>query len=140
MICIKCGSQKTRITNSRHGKKSASTWRRRQCKECKYIYTTYEEPALDQIKVVSDKSSAPFSHAKLMISLAGCFEHTPTSRAEKTEALSKTIETKLINSGNETSPQTICEASYGVLKHFDRLASVQYAAKHVSRLGRYLRT
>lgn len=139
MICIKCGSQKTRITNSRHNKKSATTWRRRQCKDCDYIYTTYEEPALDQITTVSDGGSTPFSHAKLMISLASCFEHTPTTRAESAEALAKTVEAKLIQKGFETSPQAICGASYQVLKNFDRLASVQYAAKHPSKLRHYLR-
>lgn len=139
MICIKCGSHITSIINSRHNKKSATTWRRRQCKDCRYIYTTYEEPALDQITIVSDKSSNPFSHAKLMISLAGCFEHTPTTRAECAEALAKTVESKLIQNGFETSSQAICEVSYQALKNFDHLASVQYAAKHPSKLGSYLR-
>lgn len=139
MICIKCGCQNTRVTNSRHNKKSASTWRRRQCKDCSYTYTTYEEPALDQIKVISGRDSTSFSHAKLLISLAGCFEHTPVSRGEKAEALARTIETKLINDGNQTSSQTISETSYTALKHFDRLASVQYAAKHSGALKHYLR-
>lgn len=139
MICIKCGCQNTRVINSRHNKKSATTWRRRQCKDCGYVYTTYEEPALDQITIVSDSGSTPFSHAKLMISLAGCFEHAPLTRAESAQALAKTVEAKLIQNGFKTSPQAICEASYQTLKNFDRLASVQYAAKHPSKLKRYLR-
>lgn len=129
----------TRVINSRHNKKSSTTWRRRQCKDCGYIYTTYEEPALDQIATVSDGGSTPFSHAKLMISLASCFEYTPTKRAESAEALAKTIEAKLIQNGFKTSPQAICEVSYQALKNFDRLASVQYAAKHSSKLRHYLR-
>ncbi len=139
MICIKCGQNNTQVINSRQNKKTATVWRRRRCKECSCIYTTYEDIALDQIEVDSGKNSLPFHHAKLLISIAGCFEHQPQKRAENAEALAKTVEAKLLQNGAKTTPQAICEVVYTSLKHFDRLASVQYAAKHPAHLKRYLR-
>ncbi len=139
MICIKCGQNNTQVINSRQNKKIATVWRRRRCKDCGHTYTTYEDIALDQLLVVSDKARLPFHHTKLLISIASCFEHVPKKRAENAEALTKTVEAKLLQKGTETSPQAICEAVYISLKHFDRLASVQYAAKHPSHLKHYLR-
>lgn len=139
MICIKCGHNSTEVTNSRHNKKTSTVWRRRRCKECKHTFTTYEDVALDQIQVVSNIGTTSFHHAKLLISIASCFEHIPAKRTENAEALAKTIEAKLIQSGVKTTPSAICEAVYGSLKHFDRLASVQYAAKHPTYLKKHLR-
>ena len=139
MICIKCGHNNTAVTNSRQNKKTSTVWRRRQCKDCGHIFTTYEDVAMDQIQVTSENSSVAFHHTKLLISIANCFEHMPAKRAENAEALAKTIEAKLIRSGTKTSPQAICKAVYDSLKHFDRLASVQYAAKHPIHLKKHLR-
>ncbi len=94
---------------------------------------------MDQIQVTTDSSSDPFHHTKLLISIANCFEHMPLKRAENAEALAKTIETKLVRSGTKTSPQAICKAVYDSLKRFDRLASVQYAARHPIHLQKHLR-
>jgi transcriptional repressor NrdR len=139
MICIKCGHNNTSVTNSRQNKKNSTVWRRRQCKDCKCVFTTYEEVAIDQIEVLSGTRANPFYHAKLLISIANCFEHIPTRRAENAEAIAKTVEAKLIQSGIKTTPQAICEAVYASLKHFDKLASVQYAARHPNNLKKHLR-
>lgn len=139
MICIKCGQNNTSVINSRQNKKTATVWRRRRCKDCGHTYTTYEDVAIDQINVVYKGATAPFHHTKLLISIASCFEHMPIKRAENAEALSKTVEAKLVQKGTETSPEAICGAVYTCLKQFDRLASVQYAAKHPSYLKKYLK-
>lgn len=139
MICIKCGQNNTSVINSRQNKKTSTVWRRRRCKDCGQIYTTYEDVALDQIQVMSDKNTLPFHHAKLLISIANCFEHIPAKRAENAEALAKTVEAKLLHAGSKTTPTAICEAVYASLKHYDRLASVQYAAKHPIYLKKHLR-
>ncbi|MDO8335652.1 MAG: hypothetical protein Q7T74_02620 [Candidatus Saccharibacteria bacterium] len=139
MICIKCGRNNTSVINSRQNKKTSTVWRRRKCKDCGQIYTTYEDVAIDQILVISDIDSLPFHHAKLLISIANCFEHIPVKRAENAEALAKTVEAKLLYAGNKTTPEAISVAVYASLKHFDRLASVQYAAKHSIYLKKHLR-
>ena len=95
---------------------------------------------MDQIRVVSDEATLPFHHTKLLISIANCFEHIPVKRAENAEALAKTVEAKLLHAGDKTTPEAICEAVYASLKHFDRLASVQYAAKHPIYLKKHLRS
>lgn len=141
MFCIYCGQTNTQVTNSRQKKKSPTVWRRRCCKGCSETFTTYENVALDQLKVVSSGKKltpTPFSHAKLLISLAGCFDHKQKKRPEIAEALSKTIETKILRAGQQTTKRAICEISYDVLRHYDHLAGVQYAAKHADVLGKNL--
>ena len=138
MICIKCGQNNTSVINSRQNKRLLRCGAGVAAKIAG-IYTTYEDVAIDQIKVISKNKAMPFHHTKLLISIANCFEHMPAKRAENAEALSKTIETRLVQEGTETSPEAICGAVYVCLKQFDRLASVQYAAKHPTYLKKYLK-
>lgn len=139
MICIKCGQNNTQVVNSRQNKKAASVWRRRRCRECGCTYTTYEGISLDQIEVLSDSTTVPFHHTTLLISIASCFEHSTDQRAKYAEALTKTVEEALVQSGAKTSTKAISEATYEVLKRFDSIAAVQYAAHHSKHLSRYLR-
>lgn len=135
MFCVKCGYTTTRIINSRQRPKSLSVWRRRQCSKCRYVFTTYESVALDQILVLDkDDKQRAFSHTKLLISLYKCFEHASDKRVQYIEDLTRTIENKILENGATTSPREICEISFSVLKNFDRLASIQYAAQHAEIL------
>lgn len=139
MICIKCGQSSTQIINSRQNKKTASVWRRRRCKMCGCTYTTYEGISLDQIEVLSENSTTPFHHTTLLLSIASCFEHKTKEKAKNAEALTKTIEEALVKDGTKTSTKAISEIAYEVLKRFDSIAAVQYAAHHPDYLSRYLR-
>lgn len=52
MICFHCGKNYNRVLNSRDTKKSTQIWRRRQCLNCKEVFTTYEMVDLSYLKVV----------------------------------------------------------------------------------------
>ena len=139
MICIKCGHRKTAITNSRYFATKHQTWRRRQCTQCGTIFTTYESLSLDQLTVEGE----PFQEVRLLLSISRSLEHHTGQRAVTTQELTHTVIDKLITHITSTSGElqkaVIAEITYTTLKHYDRLASVQYAARHSSHLKKYLR-
>ena len=57
MVCIYCGGE-TKVTNSRLQKRNNQVWRRRQCLECKGVFTTHEAVDLSSALLI-DKSGAP---------------------------------------------------------------------------------
>ncbi len=139
MFCINCGQKTTQVINSRQNTKIPHVWRRRKCKQCNFVFTTYESIALDQLRVaLSGDQEIDFSHVVLLMSIARCFKRSDAS-VETAEALCRTIESQLLKEGQKTSPEAICEVSYGVLKHFDHIVALQYAAHHTRILGKHLR-
>lgn len=133
MICINCFHIKTSVINSRPHKKQSSVWRRRHCSRCSSTFTTHERVALSDQRTVlgSDGSQQPFNLGRLIISLHQAFAHMPDNGKKDTLWLAHTIETLLVaqTTGNITTEQ-ITHTAYGVLKKYDELAAVQYAAQH----------
>lgn len=69
MRCPKCGSDDTRVIDSRMQEAANATKRRRECKACGYRFTTFER-CEDQIEVVkSNGSTQPFDRNKLLVGL-----------------------------------------------------------------------
>lgn len=129
---------KTKVTNSRPHKKTAGTWRRRHCQNptCGITFTTYEKPALDESIAVhyghdnDSKTSAPFSLSKLTLSIAGSFSHDQAARQLHSLPLAETVEQLLISQVQQPSADDIAATTHQVLKRFDELAALQYAATH----------
>jgi transcriptional regulator NrdR family protein len=138
MICVNCFHGKTKVSNSRPHKKAAGTWRRRQClnPNCGITFTTYEKPALDELIAVhygsgdDSKTSAPFSLSKLTLSIAGSFSHDQAARQLHSLPLAETVEQLLISQVKQPSADDIAATTHQVLKRFDELAALQYAATH----------
>lgn len=136
MICVNCFHGKTKVTNSRPHKKQSETWRRRQCESCRTIFTTYEKPALDEGVAVhyptgSKKGvTAPFSLSKLTLSIAASFTHDNAARQLNSLPLAETVEQQLISQVTQPSADDIAAVTHAVLKRFDELAALQYAAAH----------
>jgi transcriptional regulator NrdR family protein len=133
MICINCFHIKTSVANSRPHKKQPSVWRRRTCAHCRTTFTTHERVALSDQRQVSDGKSqmSPFNIGRLIISVSRAFSHDPSRGKGDALWLAQTIETSLVTqtSGNLTTDQ-LAHMTYGVLKKYDELAAVQYAAQH----------
>lgn len=133
MFCINCFHIKTSVVNSRPHKKQPTIWRRRQCVKCHTIFTTLERVAItDQREVHSaDNSSHPFNIGRLVISISQAFTHNIHSSKYDSLWLAQTVEATLIaqTRGDLTTDQ-IGHTTYNVLKKYDELAAVQYAARH----------
>lgn len=131
MICINCFHRNTSVVNSRPHKKEYSVWRRRKCEKCGTIFTTLERPSLSHnVPVASDDGSQPFNLGRLVVSIAESFTHAPAVGKAHALSLAETVEGTLISQLREISKEDIEAATHQVLKRFDELAALQYAAKH----------
>lgn len=133
MFCIFCFHKKTAVTNSRPHKKSAQIWRRRQCNDCKKIYTTYERPALhEEVQVINTRQEKSFFNTgRLYTDIVSCFEHASESRHDDTFWIARTIEDAVSTAGKlAITTSELKNITYEVLTKFDPLAGVQYAARH----------
>lgn len=131
MICVNCFHTKTDVANSRPHKKQPTIWRRRQCRKCGAVFTSYERAALNNIPVLqhSGKTTA-FSIGKLTISIARSFVHDKEKADYASHDLAQTIETKLLLRGKSLSSDDIAAITHATLQQFDPIAALQYAAAH----------
>lgn len=135
MICIYCLHQKTTTPNSRPHKAAPVTWRRRACPQCHNIFTTYERPSLEDVTIVSDASLThpqKFSLGELAHSIYDALPHSK-SRANDSYELARSVELHIIKKYDIFSPITrrvLAKESYEIVKRFDAVAGLQYAAQH----------
>ena len=132
MFCINCFHTNTSVANSRPHKKQPSVWRRRKCSKCGTIFTTYERPSLADNTPISlpDGGKDTFNLGRLILSIAGAFTHNPTEGQYNALWLAQTVEDTLSTQRTSITPQDIEATTHQVLKKYDELAAVQYAAKH----------
>lgn len=132
MFCVNCFHKSTTVTNSRPAKKQPSVWRRRRCPKCGTIFTTYERPSLAENKPVQLPSGGTdtFNLGKLILSIAKAFTHEPKGAEYHALWLAQTVEDTLSSQRQTITPEDIEATTHDVLKKFDELAAVQYAARH----------
>lgn len=143
MFCINCFYPSTKVTNSRPSKKEPAVWRRRQCIKCGSIFTTRERPSLADTTEIqrSDGNKEPFSLSRLTLSIAKAFAHSGRDARYNSLPLAQTIEATLASQREVITLGDIEATTHSVLKRYDELAAVQYAAQHqlissVRRRGR----
>lgn len=76
-----------------------------------------------------------------MLSMSRSFSHAPHQAAQSALWLAQTVEDKLVLHQGDLTTNDILTTAHQVLKHFDELAALQYAAQHqlissVRRRGR----
>lgn len=131
MICINCFHEKTRVTNSRQHKKHPSVWRRRKCEKCQTVFTTKELPAAENLQILQrDKSNSPFNIGKLVISIGRSFQHNKRLADQYSYDLALTVQEILITQARHPSIDEVSVITHRVLKRFDQMAALQYAAQH----------
>lgn len=133
MVCPHCLHKKTEIYNSRPAEKSATVWRRRKCSACHKVFTTQEYAKLDSIwKVQSGSKKAPYSRAKLALSILRACDHRKNELT--VWYLFEAAEQKLFpiaaSAGDFLTTQQIMEVVLALLKNFDAVAYVKYLSYH----------
>ena len=132
MNCPKCFHAKTKVYNSRYAKERNQTWRRRQCLNCKLLFTTREYVELEGIIKVRRNNDAtePFSRTKLLLSLAKALSHHTT--AESASSVAATVEKRLLEHADDDSipVETIMLTCLQVLRRFDTKAYLRYLAEY----------
>jgi transcriptional repressor NrdR len=130
MRCPKCGSRDDKVIDSRQSREGLSIRRRRECLECGYRYTTYEEIERTDLRVIKrDRSHEPFDRRKLVNSLAKAFEKRSTSLLVLEQAVDEIIH-DLETAGREVTSEQIGKRVLAKLRDLDEVAYLRYASVH----------
>ncbi len=152
MRCPKCGSRDDKVIDSRQSRDGLSIRRRRECLDCSFRYTTYEEIERTDLRVIKrDRSHEAFDRRKLVASLAKAFEKRSTSLMVLEQTVDDIIH-DLETSGREVTTEQIGRSVLARLRDIDEVAYLRYKSVHqnfrdatefvdaVQALGRRIRT
>lgn len=135
MVCVLCGND-TKVVNSRPQRRANQVWRRRQCLNCKTVFTTEESIDYAATWRVQTQQGAlqPFSRDKLFMSLYRACEHRKSALTDA-GGLAETIISNLGVSANNTLITTpvIAQTAIVALNRFDKTAAAVYQAFHPYR-------
>lgn len=130
MRCPKCGSRDDKVIDSRQSRDSSSIRRRRQCLNCGYRFTTYEEIERSDLRVVKrDRTHEPFDRHKLVGSLAKALEKRSVSLVTLEQVVDEIVH-ELETSGREVSSAQIGTKVLEKLREIDEVAYLRYASVH----------
>ena len=110
MRCPYCGSENSRVVDSRPAEDNNAIRRRRQCDECGKRFTTYEKIETEPLSVIKKDKTRQVSMGQI-------------------EAAIDEIETKIYNMGTrEVETSVIGEMVMDKLKDLNEVAYVRFAA------------
>ena len=129
MRCPKCRCVEDKVIDSRTSREGATIRRRRECLECHYRYTTYENVEQPILMVVKrDDRREEFSREKLMAGIRRACQKRPVSE----EAIGAMVEGIILDLANgfdgEVSGKDIGARVMEGLRSLDPIAYVRYAS------------
>ena len=129
MKCIYCGSEESKVIDSRACEDSNSIRRRRECLGCAKRFNTYETIEVTPIMVVkSNGNRERFSTSKMKSGILKSCEKRPVSISDIDKLVSD-IEKKVYNSmEEEISSKVIGEYVMEGLKELDEVSYIRFAS------------
>jgi transcriptional repressor NrdR len=129
MRCPKCGCQDDKVIDSRASREGATIRRRRECIQCAYRYTTYEQIERNKLMVIKrDGRREDFAREKLADGIQKACQKRPVAQ-EQIDDLVDQIVDDLSNSHDREVPcQAIGERVMAGLRGLDPVAYVRYAS------------
>ncbi len=129
MKCVYCGSEESKVIDSRACDDSNSIRRRRECLGCGRRFNTYETIEVTPIMVVkSNGNRERFSSTKMKNGILKSCEKRPVSISDIDKLVSD-IEKKVYNSmEEEISSQVIGEYVMEGLKKLDEVSYIRFAS------------
>lgn len=128
MKCPVCGSEESRVVDSRPTENSTIR-RRRECLACKHRFTTYEVIEVVPLFVIKKNGTKEvFDRKKLYAGLLkSCYKRPVTS--EQLEAVVDEIENELMNSlRTEVTSEEIGNRAMDKLRELDEVSYVRFAS------------
>ena len=129
MKCPYCGSEETRVTDSRPVEESNSIRRRRQCDSCGKRFTTYEKiETIPLVVIKKDHTKQQYDRAKIEAGVMRACYKRPIPVDEIKKMIDR-VETELYNQGGgEVKSAEIGEKIMDGLKELDPVAYVRFAS------------
>jgi transcriptional repressor NrdR len=141
MRCLKCGSDKSSVIDSRSD--GDAIRRRRECQQCQNRFTTFERLELSLPMVIKkDERRQPFDRNKIRLGLIRACEKRPVS-IEHIDQTVDAIEQKVSEmQEKEIQSQLIGELVIEALKGLDKIAYVRFASvyREFSDLNQFVET
>ena len=129
MKCNYCGSEESKVIDSRSVEENNSIRRRRECLTCGKRFTTYEIVETTPILVIkSDGSRQAFDPQKIKRGIIKSCEKRPINMNQIDELVSS-IEKRISNSLDQEVPRSLIgEMVMDGLKKLDEISYVRFAA------------
>ncbi len=129
MKCPFCGSENTRVIDSRPADDSNSIRRRRVCDECNKRFTTYEKvETIPLIVIKKDQNREQYDRSKIEAGVLRACHKRPIS-AEQITALVDEVETGIFSKEEkEIDSSEIGEIVMDKLKNLEAVAYVRFAS------------
>ncbi len=129
MRCVQCGSLKDKVLDSRSSKDGTSIRRRRECLNCTYRYTTYEQIERTELRVVKrDGTREALNREKLMSGLIKACEKRPVP-IKTLELVADRVEAMVHeNPDREVPTVEVGEFLMKSLRELDKVAFVRFAS------------
>ena len=129
MKCSKCSCLDDKVVDSRSSKEGAVIRRRRECLECGFRFTTYEEVERDTLMVIKrDGRRELFSKDKLAAALHRACEKRPVSQQIVHELIDRIYNSVLDEYEREVPSMVIGERIMNGLRVVDEVAYVRFAS------------
>ncbi|MCA1767888.1 transcriptional regulator NrdR [Idiomarina aminovorans] len=133
MHCPFCGTQDTKVIDSRLVADGASVRRRRECNHCKERFTTFETAELVMPRVIkTDGSREPFNEDKLRNGFLRALEKRPVSLELMEQAINKIKSSIRATGEREITSNFIGSLVMENLKQIDKVAYVRFASVYRS--------
>ena len=129
MKCMYCGSEESKVIDSRSSEELNAIRRRRECLGCGRRFNTYETIEVTPIMVVkSNGNRERFSTDKIKVGILKSCEKRPVSTSDIDKLVSD-IEKKVYNSmEEEISSKVIGEYVMEGLKELDEVSYIRFAS------------
>ena len=129
MKCPFCGSDNTRVIDSRPADDNTSIRRRRLCDDCGKRFTTYEKvETIPLIIIKKDNNREQYERAKIEAGVLRACHKRPISAAQISQLVDE-VETDIFNrEEKEISSTLIGEIVMDKIKDLDSVAYVRFAS------------
>ena len=133
MHCPFCGTDDTKVIDSRLVSDGEAVRRRRECRNCGERWTTFETAELVMPRVVKrDGSREPFDESKLRRGLQTALEKRPVP-VEDVEALINRVKHNIRVTGErEVAAELLGQEVMGELRQLDAVAYVRFASVYLN--------
>jgi transcriptional repressor NrdR len=129
MRCPKCGCQDDKVIDSRASREGATIRRRRECNQCGYRFTTYEEIERAGLFVVKrDDRREEFSKEKLLSGIKKACQKRPISPKVIEDLVEQIVNSLTDKYEREVPGEVIGKMVMDALRQLDQVAYVRFAS------------